>query len=156
MRLHILKMVLLVLFVCFAPASVFSQAIISKQEADRIFSMTKPEWEEYVQKVAYPSDWQKSLSSHDTGTAVMAFDRKTGHGLLVQPLYRDYQSPPEMVIVGRYYPEGSLPRFTETLKREIEEATKKDLGIQYSVSARYAKLPGGFEGIELTVMQLQK
>jgi len=117
--------------------------------------MTKPEWEVYAQKTQYPSDWKIALSPHATGPCAMAFDPKTGYGLRVQPLYRDDKSAPEMLVVGSYFPGGTLPRFTETLMKEIEEEAKKELGSNYSVTARYAKMPP-LEGIELTVMRLQE
>ena len=135
----------------FLPDIAFSETIISKEDADRIFSMTKPQWEEYAQKIALPLDWKIALSHHPTGTGVMAFDPKTGYGLSVQPLYPDDKSPPDMLVVGSYYPVGTL-EFTEILKKELKEAAEKDLGPKYSVTASYAKLPN-HEGIVLIVIQ---
>ena len=128
-----------------------SERIINKQDADRIFSMTKSQWEAYAQMVGYPTDWKIALSHHPTGTSVMAFDPKTGYGLSVQPLYPDDRSRPDMLVVGSYYPEGTF-EFIEALKKEIKEAAEKDLGPKYSVTARYTKLPP-FECIELTVIR---
>ena len=85
----------------------------------------------------------------------MAFNTMTGYGLSIQPLYQDDHSPPDMLIVGSYYRADTLPPFTEKVKKEIEEAAKKDLGPSYSVTATYAQLPP-FEGVELTVMKLQE
>jgi len=136
------------------PRMAATETIISKKEADHIFSLTKPEWEAYAQKIVYPPDWKVVLSPYDTGTAVMAFDRAGGYGLSIQPLYEDNHSPPAMLIVGSYYRAGTFPPFTEKLKKEFEEAAKKDLGPGYSVTATYAQLTP-FEGVELTVMKLQ-
>ena len=148
-------MVLVTLLISLVRANALGETIISKQDADRIFSMTKPEWETYAQKIRYPSDWEIRLSRHITGAGVMAFNPKTGYGLSVQPLYRDDKSPPEMLVVGSYYPAGVFPKFTETLKKGIEEEAKKDLGSNYSVTASYAKMPP-FEGVELTVIRLKE
>ena len=137
------------------PGMMAAETIISKQDADHIFSLTKPEWEAYAQKIVYPPNWKVALSPHDTGTGVMAFDTTTGYGLSIQPLYRDDHSPPDMLIVGSYYRAGTLSPFSDKLKKEIEEAAKKDLGPSYSVTATYVQLPP-FEGVELTVMKLQQ
>jgi hypothetical protein len=151
----ILTIAFFILSMSLMPANASSETIISKQDADLIFSMNKSEWEVYAQKIGYPSDWEIRRSHLATGTTVMAFHQKTGRGLSIQPLYGDDKSRPDMLIVGSYYPIGSLPKFTEALKKEIEEAAKKDLGPEYSVTVSYAKFPK-FEGIELQLMQLQK
>jgi hypothetical protein len=135
------------------PSPAPSETIISKEDADRIFSMTKPQWEGYARKVQYPKDWTIRLSEQETGNVLMAFNTKGAYGLSVQPLYGDDTSPPDLLIVGSYYPVGSLPAFTKKFKNNVEAAALRDLGPSYSVSARYTKLPPleTFEGIELTV-----
>ena len=133
-----------------APSPALPETIISKEDADRIFSMTKTQWEGYAQRVQYPRNRKVALSKLETGTNLMAFDTKTGYGLSVQPLYPDDTSPPDILIVGSYYPAGSFPAFTEELKNNIEEAVLRDLGPAYSVRASYTK-PPAFEGVELSV-----
>jgi hypothetical protein len=58
MRLSIWIMVLVASLISLVCANALGETIISKQDADRIFSITKPEWEEYAQKIGYPSDWK--------------------------------------------------------------------------------------------------
>jgi hypothetical protein len=41
-------MVLVASLISLVRANALGETIISKQDADRIFSMTKPEWEEYA------------------------------------------------------------------------------------------------------------
>ncbi len=82
----------------------------------------------------------------------MAVDPSTGFGLSVQPLYTDNTSPPFMLIVGSYYPLGSLPEFTNEFKQRVEHEASEDLGAAYSVSAAYTKMPP-LEAIELTVLK---
>ena len=146
---------LFIVMISIASISAASETIISKQDVDHIFSMTKPEWEAYAQSVQYPATWEVALSRHDTGVGLMAFDRSTRYGLSVQPLYHDDKSPPDMLVVGSYYPDGTFPEFTEKLKKEIEEAAKQELGPRYSATAMYVKLPP-FEGVELTVFMVAK
>lgn len=127
-----------------------SERVISKEDADYIFSLTRSQWEAYAQRMVHPEDWEVRFSPHDTGTSVMAYDPKTSLGLSVQPLYGKETSPPDMLIVGSYFPLGTYPRFTDELKRKIEAASKKDLGARYEVLASYTKMPP-FEGVKLMV-----
>jgi hypothetical protein len=80
----------------------------------------------------------------------MAYDSKNGYGLSIQPFYKDDKSPPDILIVGSYYPSGTLPKFTDEFRTAIESEAKEDLGSKYSVSASHTKMPP-FEGIELMI-----
>jgi hypothetical protein len=126
------------------------ETIINKQDADHIFSLNRAGWEQYAQRMVHPAGWKMRLSRHDTGTTVMAFDQKTGIGLSIQPLYYGDDSQPGSLVVGSYYPPGSLRPFDPEMKKRLEQAATKDLGAKYVVSASYVKMPK-FEGIELTV-----
>ncbi len=130
-----------------------SQTIISKADADYIFSLTKPSWEDYARKMVHPDGWKVRLSPRDTGTGVMAYDNQTRMGLSIQPFYKDENSLPDILIVGSYYPLGTLPKFTEDFKHTIEGEAKKDLGAEYSVSAAYIEMPP-FEGVELLITKI--
>ena len=132
------------------PSAPSSERIINKQDADYIFSLNRPGWERYVQRMVHPDGWKVRFGHHETGTSVMAFDPNTGIGLSVQPLYNNDDSPPTFLIVGSYYPLGSLPAFTDDFKSNLEREAAKDLGPAYSVSASYSKMPP-FESIELMI-----
>lgn len=138
-----------------APQSTSSptaEKIINKQDADHIFSLNRAGWEAYVKRMIHPDGWKVRLSPHDTGTGVMSFDPNSGFGLSIQPLYNGNEGPPTILIVGSYYPLGTLPDFTEEFKKSLENDAVEDLGPNYSVSASYTKMPP-FEAIELTVMR---
>lgn len=77
------------------------------------------EWEAYAKRMIHPNGWKVRLSTYDTGTGVMSFDPNTGIGLSVQPLYDSHDKPLTILIVGSYYPLGSLPAFTEDFKKNI-------------------------------------
>jgi hypothetical protein len=127
------------------------ERIISKPDADMIFAFTRSEWERYVRQVAPPEGWTLRLLPHDTGTALARFNRSTGIGASVQPLFKDDQGPPAMIVVGTYYPLSSM-RFNDESIKKIEQAARLDLGPTYSVSVNPAKMPGtNIEGIELIV-----
>ena len=129
------------------------ETIINKGDADYIFSLTKPQWEVYAQKIVYPEGWKTKLSPHDSGTSVMSYDPKTSFGLSTQPLYNNETSSPVMLVVGSYYPLGTLPRITDEIKRIIVADAKNDLGVEYEVSANNADTPH-FDGIKLTVTRI--
>jgi len=58
-----------------------------------------------------------------------------------------------MIIVGNYYPVGTLPYFDDKFKQEIESKSKEELGSKYSVSANYVKKPK-FGGVELIISKI--
>ena len=132
------------------PSSPASEKIINKQDTDYIFSLNRGEWEAYTKKMEQAEGRKVRLSPHDTGTGVMSFDPSTGMGLSVQPLYSDNKRSPTMLIVGSYYPMGTLPNFTDEFKKSLENAASNEIGPTYSVTASYTKMPP-FEGIELIV-----
>jgi hypothetical protein len=134
------------------PFAAMSEKIINKQDADYIFTLNRAGWEKYAQSINYPAGWKMRLAPHDTGTSVMAFDSNAGTGLSIQPLYYDNDSPPGRLIVGSYYPLGSLRPLDDDVKQSIEKAAANDLGPEYSVSATYSKIPPfEVEGIKLMV-----
>jgi hypothetical protein len=109
--------------------------------------------------MVHPDGWKVRLSPVDTGTGVMAFDPKTGMGLAIQPLFRDRQSPPDMLIVGSYYPAGTFPDFSDRLKRDMEAAARSDLGPAYLVSISFTRMASplpGFDVVEVTITRAQR
>lgn len=146
-----LLVIKLLALLAIVPAAMAQERIISKSDADMIFAFTRAEWERYVRQVAPPEGWTLRLLPHDTGTAFARFNRSTGIGASVQPLFKDDQGPPGMLVVGSYYPLGVI-RITDEVVKKIEQAARLDLGPAYSVLANHAKLPGtNLEGIELIV-----
>ena len=115
-----------------------------------------PQWEAYAKRMVHPEGWRVRLSPHESGTGVMSYNPKTGVGLSIQPLYGNDTSPPGMLVVGSYFPAGTLPKFTDELKRRMEADAGRDLGPEYSVLARYSALAPSIEGIELTVMKVKQ
>lgn len=125
------------------------ETIISKKDADHVFSLTRPEWEKDSKNLFAPG-WVVRSTKHETGIAVMGFDRSTGFGLSIQPFYRNDHDPPDMVIVGNYFPIGTLPLMTDKLKKDMEVAAQRDLGSTYSLRLNYTRMEK-IEAIELIV-----
>ncbi len=103
------------------------ERIVNKQDADRIFGLNRAEWNAQAKHMVHPEGWRVRLRPLETGTRVIAFDPKTRMGLSVQPLFLGAQGPPDVLLVGSFYPAGTFREFSEHLKREMEAAARSDL-----------------------------
>jgi hypothetical protein len=113
------------------------ETIISKKDADFVFNRAKPQWEQDSQRFFAPGQSIRT-TKHETGTSIMAMDPSTGITVTVQPFYRNDKEPPDIVIIGNYFPIGVLPPMTDELKKDMEAAAQKDLGPMYSVRLIYS------------------
>jgi len=130
------------------------EPIISKPDADKIFALTREEWERYARQVTAPDGWTLRLQPFNTGTMIVRFNQSTGIGTSVQALFTNDQEPPRRILVGRYYPVGFM-RITWEVVKWIEQAARFELGPAYSVWANIATpaIPGAnLVAIELIVM----
>jgi len=142
----------LVLFI-FA-SSLCAEKVVSKEDADHIFSLNLYGWEKYARQIRYPQGWETRLKSTPDGTGVMALDTTTGFGLSIQPMFNSSNSPPEVLIITSLYPAGSVPindpDFIEKMKRDSEN----DLGPGYSVVVTSGKMPP-YEAVDLFITKSQ-
>jgi len=128
------------------------ETIISKNDADSIFSLTMDEWNANSTKMFNPLGWTTKVLPLETGNGIVSFDEKTQMGLMVQPLFPGRTNPPTMLLVHTFYPDGFLPEFTNEVKKSIEEAAQKDLGSGYSITFSYKGMPP-LKGVEMTIMK---
>jgi hypothetical protein len=131
------------------------KTVVSKADADRIFSMARSEWEAYAKGLVHPEGWEVRLDLSDEGASVFAYDPLAGIALTIRPYYDNAIDPPEVLFVVRRYPLGKGPKFTAEFKRDSEDKAKKDLGPAYSVSVAYTKSPP-YEEIELIIKKIRK
>ena len=132
-----------------------SKIIVSKADADRIFAMTRSEWEFYAKGLVYPEGWKVQLDPFDSGSGVLGHHPPTGIELTIRPYYDNAIDPPEVLFVVSHYPLGKAPKFTAEVKKDLEYEAKRNLGAEYSVSVAYTKSPP-FEEIELTIKRAKK
>lgn len=135
-------------------SAVPQERIVSKEDTDLIFGLTKSQWATYARQIAHPEGWQVRLNPLDTGLGVMAYDPKTGFGLSIQPLYANDDEPPMMLTVGSYYPEGTFPEFTESLKQQMAQGARDDLGVHYEVAVTFRRMTLSdrtLEVVEITI-----
>lgn len=116
------------------------KTILSNVDIYKIWGLNLNEWKEYAQAMIHPDGWKTQFFPQDSGTVVMFFDNNSSMGLSVRPYYRDNSSPPFKLIVGSYYPKGTLPEFTDKFKKNLESNEAADLGPNYSVKATYTVL----------------
>ncbi len=135
------------------------ERIVNKQDADRIFGLNRAEWNTQAGQMVHPQGWTVRLNPLETGTGVVAFDPKTGTGLAVQPFFRDAEGPPEMLVVGSYYPAGTFREFSDQLKQEMEAAARSDLGPGYSVRISFSRMASpapGFDVVEVMITRAEQ
>ena len=125
------------------------EKVISRQDADAIFTMTRSQWEDHAKQLAHPLGWPMRLMPIETGTGFVAVDPKTGIRVTLQPLYKTPTDPPEMIVVGSWYPAGQTP-ITPDFVARVQRAAQEDLGAGYTVTAN-SGAASGLEGIELLV-----
>jgi hypothetical protein len=135
------------------------ERLVSKQDADRIFRLSRSQWEAEARRMVDSQTWKVWPGSGEKGTGVMATDPKTGVGLAVRPSYRDPQGPPEALVVGSYYPVGTFRRFSDQTRRELESAAGSDFGSAYSVTVAFSSTPSpapGFDVVEVIITRARR
>ena len=129
------------------------EKLLSKHDAGRIFAFTKAEWDAAA-PTFIPRDWDISFAKHNTGVHVLGFDRSTGFGFSLQPLFDNKTGPPRMIIIGNYFPSGVLPSMTSELKRNMEIVANKALAPVFKVKAHTtakAMSVGNYDVVEFMV-----
>ena len=129
------------------------EEIISKADADHIFSLDRAGWEKYVVQIQYPDGWETRLRPSDLGTVVMALATSTGYILSISPMFDDQTSPPGMLMVGSYYPTGQGDAIDDAYVSSVEAGARRDLGDKYTVFAVKADTPP-LIGIDLMIRQV--
>jgi hypothetical protein len=127
-----------------------AETVVSKEDADKVFAMTKPEWEAAAPGFSMEG-WEAKSAQLPTGTVVQALNRANGYGLLIQPVYKDDTSKPEALIVSSLYPRGTMQELFADVKDKIEAEAQSDLGGAYTVSAQFILPNDNAEGVELTI-----
>lgn len=123
-----------------------NEQVVSIEDTDLVFSLTRPQWEAYANKIALPEHWDIRLFSHDTGTSIAAIDPESGFGLGIQPFFEEPDAQPHQLSIGSYYPQGVLPVTKETyadssFKIRVEDGARSDLGSGYSVFSTFLNVP---------------
>jgi hypothetical protein len=129
-----------------------SDILIKKADIDRTFSFNKAQWAQVAPQMIAPR-WTLRVDENESGAQIIGFDPSTGIGLSIQPLFRDDTRPPDMVIVGNYFPPGFLPPMTDNLRSEIESVARKEIGAAYSLRLTH-EIRGNLEVFEFLITEL--
>jgi hypothetical protein len=122
----------------------------TKQEVDKLFSLTKAEWEAEAGKF-FPPGYTIRHGKHETGLQVIGYDPATGFGFSIQPLYENDIDPPFMVIVGNYFPAGQMPALTDEVKIDMIQQAEKHLGGAYTVQVGQPPDMNDIQGFEFVL-----
>ena len=132
-----LTLIVLAFFIGCAATSQAQERIVSKSDADEIFALDKAGWETRVRKYVHPQGWTIRLKPLPTGTGLMSFDRATGMGLSIQPLFEEgTNGSPIALIVTSSFMLGSPITPRSDSAEGIEHEAKADLGRAYNVKVR--------------------
>jgi hypothetical protein len=113
------------------------ETLVSKKDADFVFSLIKSEWEKKIESFFAPG-WDFRVTKFETGSMAFGFNPVSGVGLSIKPFYQNDSDPPDNVTVSNYFPVGALPPRTDEMKKDMEAAAQKDLGPTYSVHLIYS------------------
>jgi hypothetical protein len=94
----------------------YAENMISKDDADFIFSLTRSQWEAYARRVIHPWGWETRVAAVSTGSVMMSIHVQNGMALSVRSIFSDDHSTPDMLIVGGWHVTGTSS-FTESLKQ---------------------------------------
>ena len=142
-----------------AGPSAGQERMVSKQDADRIFRLSRAQWEAEARRMVESQTWKVWPGPADQGTGVIATDPKTGVGLAVRPSFSGPQGPPEALVVGSYYPVGTFRRFSDQTRREMEAAAGSDFGTAYAVAVAFSSTPSpapGFDVVEVIITRTRR
>ena len=127
------------------------EKLLSKVETDRVFAMTKGEWEMNAPGFIAP-DWELVSCKHETGLQVIGYEPTTEFGFSLQPFYGNDTDPPTMLIVGNYFQQGRLLAMTDHLEADIEAVAQQSLGATYSVTVKHNKI-NDLESLEIRIIK---
>jgi hypothetical protein len=127
------------------------EKLLSKDEADRVFAMTKGEWETNAPRFI-PPGWELVSCKNETGLQVIGYEPTTEFGFSLQPFYGNDTDPPTILILGNYFPQGRLLPMTDHLEADIEAAAQQSLGATYLVTVKHNGI-NNLESLEIRIIK---
>jgi hypothetical protein len=149
MRTKFFTLIVTICLIWFS-AITHAETLVSKDDADKVFAMTKPEWEKAALSFNMQG-WEAKAAHFPTGTVVQALNRANGYGLLIEPVFKDDNSKPEVLKVSSLYPRGTMQELFADVKDKVEAEAQSDLGAAYTVLAQFILPNDNSEGVELTI-----
>src|ERR1043166_1869107 len=105
--------VLLVLALLYPQSLLSQEKIISKEQVDYVFKLTRDDWEIYA-KAVFPG-FMKTIRPYDTGSMIVVV-YPNRMGLYIQPFYKATKL--ELLVVGSLIPEEFFPEPNAAMRED--------------------------------------
>lgn len=127
---------------------------IHKKQIDHIFTLDNEGWEEHIKEIE-PSlnidGWTSVTNPCETGS-VFITNNPNGSACSFQPLFGETDSSnPIILILGTYYPKGSIPFEDINFRSDLQSKVEEELGESYEVKVGYPDFTPKVYLIEFTI-----
>jgi hypothetical protein len=113
---------------------------IDKRQIDYVFTLDIDGWEEYIKKMEqlFNKVGWSTRRKHDTRGSVILINNPDGSSFSIQPLFSETVSSKLFIlIIGTYYPKGSIPIESKNFKSDLQSMVEEELGKSYKVKIDY-------------------
>ncbi len=133
--------------------SAAAENIVSKEDADYIFTLSKDQWNDYASKLTMPGMEVRFQKTEDGVIVVSAMNTKTNIGLSIRPMFELSDNKPDLLIVVSIYPLGALIDTDRKFMKSIEVGAQEDLGAGYKVVSEYNAEEYNYETVSLFITE---
>ena len=127
---------------------------IHKEQVDPIFKTDVEGWEEYLKElepILNKDGWSFIKVPCDTGTTYLC-DNPNGSRSSAQPLFLENNpSTPLKLIIGTYYPKGSIPFEDDDFRNELISKCNEELGDSYKLEVLFLNFTNEMYNIEFQI-----
>lgn len=127
---------------------------IHKRQIDHIFTLDIEGWEEHIKDMEpelNTDGWSSVKNTCETGS-VLLINNPDGTACSFQPLFVGADSSnPNILIIGTYYPKGSIPFENENFRNDLKSKCEAELGESYMLKVDFFEFTSEMNLIEYTV-----
>jgi len=127
---------------------------IHKEQIDHIFTLDIKGWEEHIKDMEptlNTDGWSSVKNPCETGSIFIS-NNPDGTACSVQPLFGETDSSnPNILIIGTYYPKGSIPFENENFRSNLKFKCEEELGEFYRLEVSFLDFTPEMNLIEFTV-----
>lgn len=126
---------------------------IHKSQIDHIFTLDNKGWEEHIKELepTFKDGWSCVINPCETGSNFSTVN-PNGSGCSLQPLFSETDpSNPSILIIGTYYPKGSIPFEDANFRSDLQSKSQEELGESYELKVGYLDFTPEMNLIEFTI-----
>ena len=127
---------------------------IHKEQIDRIFTLDVNGWEDHIKDMEptlNTDGWSSVKNPCETGSIFIS-NNPDGTACSVQPLFGETDSSnPIILIIGTYYPKGSIPFENENFRNDLKSKCEAEIGESYMLKIDFLEFTSEMNLIEFTV-----